>query len=308
MGKFSYVGTGIEDNINIVPYAQILNPIKHTSVGIGIKKDQAELAGFKPNKSWELKSLLIGEEEQEVYVSSSPRLILLSRSEILMIRDSEIIKYDPVKKDEGFKALSYFVMLFLDDSNNALSDMPFRVKTSSMAGKSLRTSYTKWQGQLLSAYKACEGSTEGLTWSAGVFSPVFIKGQTIAPDGKKINISEVDSFVAISPDNIEKNFILPDSKLGRQLPVLKETVKNWCDLAKVKSEYQKIEEEILIDRASLLSEIADKFNQLNYSKEEKDNFVDGNFDASSLSELTDEQLITASSLLDAEMAQQSVPF
>lgn len=305
MGKFSYQGTGLEDNISIVPYAQILNPIKHSFIGIGIKKDQAELAGFKPSKGWELNKLMIGEDQQECYTCASPRLIILSRSELLMSRESEIIKYDPLKKDEGFKALSYIVVMFLDEKNNPISDLPFRLKTSSMAGKSLRDNYSKWQGQLLSAYKAAEGSTEGLTWSAGIFTPTFIKGQTLSPDGKKINISEIDSFVAITPTNLEANFILPTSQLGKELPNLKKLIKDWCNLTKVAEEYTSSEEEIKIDRNQLLTEISDKFNQLDYSFEEKKEFVASHFeDCFSLSDLSDDQLVTASSLLDVEFAEK----
>lgn len=309
MGKFSYQGTGLEDNISIVPFAQILNPVKHPFVGMGIKKDQADLAGFKPVKGWELNKIMMGDDQQECYICTSPRLIILSRSELLMVRESEIIKYDATRKEEGFKALSYAVVMFLDEKNNPISDLPFRVKTTKTAGKSFRDNYIKWQLQLLSAYKSIEGSTEGLSWSAGVFAPTFVKSQSTSPDGNKINISEINSFVAITPTNLEANFILPTSKLGQELPNLKKLIKDWCNLIKVAEEDSPAEEEIKIDRNQLLTEISDKFNQLDYSFEEKKEFVASHFeDCFSLSDLSDEQLVTASSLLDVEFAKKKKAF
>lgn len=298
MGKFSYQDSGIEDNIQVVPYAQLLNPIKHPQIGFGITKDQAELAGFTPDKNWLEKEIMLGDDATPVYVSKNTRLLILAQSELMMSKDASILKYDPIKRQrEGYKPLSYLVVWFVGEDNKPLSDLPFRVKTSSVAGKSIRDAFKAWQGTLLSSYKALEGTTKGLTWSAGVFSVEWTKTQVDTPDKTKVSVSTVKDFLKLTPENLENNFILPGSETGKKLVETKELIKDWCNLVQVskEKEYEAIEQD-----ANLVNSCLEKFRELGWGNVAQSHFVRENF-GKPLNNFSNDDLETLKALLSGEI-------
>lgn len=305
MGKLSYLETGIQDEIKVIPYAQFLNPIKHTLFGIGIKKDQGDLAQFTPDQSWKLETAMIGDNQQEIYYCTTPRLLILAQSDVMMSNGYEIIKYDRTQKEEGFSPLSYMVFWPVDKDNNPLSNLPFRIKTSSMAGKSLRDVFKQWQTSLMSAYSKIEGSTKGLTWSAGVFESKWHKGTTKTPDGKLQTIAEIESFTLITVENIEQYYILPNSDVGRSLVNIKQEVADWCNLINSKPQTQEtVEDNFDYSITDLRLTCEEKFTALNFLPLQKNKYVEDNFHKK-ISQLDKDDLEALSLLLDQEMTSEA---
>lgn len=126
---------------SIIPFAQFFNPVKSENMGIGIKLEQADLAGFKPDSSFKKVDHKFGKDKVNIYLSIAPRLLVLNKSNQLYMKgkDTYAEKFDLQKyvdNKTNYKVWGYAVVMFLSKDNEFLSELPFRIKLNGQAGMS----------------------------------------------------------------------------------------------------------------------------------------------------------------------------
>ena len=172
----------------IIPYAQFLNPYKSPSWGIAIKKNQAEIAGFVPDRTWiETEHKFKGSDRAEtLYLSQEPRLLILNRSRLVKSSPSgeislynHAIDFDLAK---NWKKFTYAVIWFLGEDNKPLSTLPFRLRISGQAGMSFINHYRNYTGascfcgEFFKLYKELnpadrDNAKNDLFWAHAIYAP-----------------------------------------------------------------------------------------------------------------------------------------
>ncbi|HEY9768821.1 MAG TPA: DUF5895 domain-containing protein, partial [Coleofasciculaceae cyanobacterium] len=147
-----------------VPYAQFLNASSQ-DYGIAITSANAELAEFELIDTWRpIEHQFSDGTNETLLVSQQPRLLVLNRSQPLMSDGITTVPYSKVKNAAGgFKAFSYVVVWFLNNNNQPLSELPFRLKCSGYAGLTFLKNYSYYNNPLsfskkfLNVYKSLTG-------------------------------------------------------------------------------------------------------------------------------------------------------
>jgi hypothetical protein len=298
-----------------IPFIQIINP-----KGLAIKKEQADLIGFQPSALWKKQNHDFDDgTTEEVFICSEfyGYLLDFSRGEddryITYLRDKKTGALFPFSKEkyykskESYEVFSYLVLALADEKGNIISDTPVRLKISKGSTIDLQKGLFDWAKK---GKRVWDSITSSLSLEQKVklgdfkFSTYFFQVKF----GKKKNeynkaVVSVDAITELTPDNLF-NYLINPKKQAESYQKLKEQIEScrgWCNPAinPIK------QDDSSVDRNELLTEIADKFNSLNYSKEEKDEFLASYFELS-LSELTENELVTASSLLDNEISSQQI--
>ncbi|HEY9768182.1 MAG TPA: DUF5895 domain-containing protein, partial [Coleofasciculaceae cyanobacterium] len=161
---FGFNSDEFRGGITTVPYCQFLNATSQ-KYGIAITPSNAQLAGFKPVDSWKAIEHEFSDGTNEILlVSQQPKLLVLNRSQPLMSDGITTMPYSKVKNAAGgFKAFSYVVVWFLDNNNEPLSGLPFRLKCSGYAGLTFLKNYSYYNNPLsfskkfLNVYKSLTG-------------------------------------------------------------------------------------------------------------------------------------------------------
>lgn len=118
-----------------IPYAQFFNADAQ-KYGIAVTANNAELAQFELSDNWQPIEHQFRDGANEIlFFTNQPKLLILNRSKPLMSNDTETIAYNKQKHDaEGYKAFSYVVVWFLNQDNQPISKLPFRLKCSGYSG------------------------------------------------------------------------------------------------------------------------------------------------------------------------------
>ena len=134
---FGFGGDEFLGETKIIPYCQFI--ISSTKdFGIAITSTNAELAKFELIDNWQpIEHQFSDGTNETLLITRTPRMLVLNRSRPLMANEFEIIPYDKAKV-EGYKAFSYAVVWFLDENNQPISELPFRLKCSGYSGITLR--------------------------------------------------------------------------------------------------------------------------------------------------------------------------
>jgi hypothetical protein len=200
---------------DVVPFAQWFNPQKGI-IGLGIRKDQAEIANFTPDKRWELKSVEFDTKKEEFYVSVNPRIIVLNATSktrelsncnpIYMVNETtgETSLFKKEAYTSEYKAFSYLVFCVVSEDGKLISE-PIRLKTKSKSHMTLWNHYKSgedsFSNQLLAYLK-----TQGVSIPPGkipvcelfafsIFEPKMEKGKvSSAMDGKSSPACLVTGF------------------------------------------------------------------------------------------------------------------
>ena len=222
-----------------VPYAQFLNA-SSTKFGLAITSTNAELAGFQLIDTWKAIEHEFADGSDEILLlSDNPRLLVLNRSRPMMSNGIETVAYDKTKFNQGgYKAFSYCVVWFLDDKNQPISELPFRLKCSGFAGFTFLQNYSYYNRtnsfceQFLRVYQNFSGDRAGaknsLFYAHAVYQPHLTRQQVTSSHNAQSSFAVVtNGFTEPTCDNFA-NLIIPNGSLtSKRIKELTETTLPW---------------------------------------------------------------------------------
>lgn len=254
---FGFSGDEFQGEITTVPYCQFLNASSQ-NYGIAITPSNVELAGFRACDGWRAIEHEFSDGTHEtLLVTQQPRLVILNRSQPLMSDGITTMPYSKVKFSAGeFKAFSYVVVWFLDQDNQPLSELPFRLKCSGYAGLTFLKNYSYYNNpnsfckQFLNVYKTLTGDRaidkNDIFYAHGVYQPNLIRQKaTSSYNGQSSFAVMTDSFTEPTTANFASLIIKNGSTLSYKIKQLLETTQSWLKTETIEPEAE--EQSIIAD-------------------------------------------------------------
>lgn len=264
--------------IEVTPWAQIINPFGSKIHGFAVPVDQAELSGFKPDDSWQRVTRTFDpngkEEDRDLYLTHNPRMHILHRSALFMKHKDanapepfDKTKRDTASKPKDYKPFTWYVVLFLDKSNKPLSQTPLRIKATGLAGLSFGRQFDAFRPALLKAYATRTGDKQPknkLFYAHGVFAP-NIEVQTVtSKDGETGKACITTGFEQPTPETLEQ-FLSPNNgDIETQIKATEPWVK--LKTTKVMTESEFLESAFLAQYQKLMAE-ADSLQAVNTARQ-----------------------------------------
>jgi hypothetical protein len=228
--------------LTTVPYCQFLNA-SSKNYGIAITPSNAELANFKLTDSWQpIEHEFSDGTNETLLVTNKPRLLLLNRSLPLMSNEFETKPYSKDKFAIGeYKAFSYVVVWFLDNQNQPLSELPFRLKCSGYAGLTFLKNYNYYNNpnsfckKFLQAYKSLTKDRavdkNEIFYAHGVYQPNLTrKKATSSTNGQSSFAVMTDSFVEPTQANFSSLIIKNGSEVSNKIKEFIKTTESWLQI------------------------------------------------------------------------------
>ena len=225
--------------LSSIPYAQFINASER-KFGIGITGTNAELAKLDLTDSWQpVKHEFRDGTQETLLLTQKPKLLILNRSQAMMSNETETIPYDKKIHDtQGYKAFSYVVIWFLDDNNQPLSELPFRLRCSGYSGLTFLQHYSYYNvadsfcKQFLATYKSLTSDRaidkNEVFYAHAIYQPTFVrKLVTSSVNGQKSSAVITDSFVQPTPDNFASLIIKNGGEVSSKIKQLIQTTKSW---------------------------------------------------------------------------------
>ena len=263
---FGFSGDEFRGEITTVPYCQFLNA-SNQKFGIAITPSNAELAGFRSTDSWKAIEHEFSDGTNEtLLVSQQPRLLILNRSQPLMSNGVVTLPYIKAKFAEGeYKAFSYVVVWFLDDDNQPLSELPFRLKCSGYAGLTFLKNYSYYNNSnsfcrhFLNTYKSLTGdrtiNKNDVFYAHGVYQPNLVRQKaTSSQNGQSSFAVMTDSFIEPTPANFGSLIVKNGSPVSYRIKELIDTTKSWLKTEAVEPEIEESSELSMEDEAAVSSQ------------------------------------------------------
>lgn len=254
---FGFSGDEFQGEITTVPYCQFLNASSQ-NYGIAITPSNVELAGFRACDGWRsLEHEFSDGTHETLLVTQQPRLVILNRSQPLMSDGITTMPYSKVKFNAGeFKAFSYVVVWFLDENNQPLSELPFRLKCSGYAGLTFLKNYSYYNNpnsfckKFLNIYKTLTGDRaidkNDIFYAHGVYQPNLVRQKaTSSYNGQSSFAVMTDSFTEPTIANFASLIIKNGSTLSYKIKQLLETTQSWLKTETIEPEAE--EQSIIVD-------------------------------------------------------------
>ena len=237
----------------IIPYAQFLNPYKSPSWGIAIKKNQAEIAGFVPDRTWiKTEHKFKGSDQTEtLYLSQEPRLLFLNRSRLVKSSpEGKISLYNHATDynlSKDWKKFSYAVVWFVGEEKTPLSDLPFRLRISGQAGMSFINHYRKNNGagcfcdEFFKLYKELnpadrDNAKNDLFWAHAIYVPKLAEKEAKSKlTGESSEVCMTVGFLKPTKNNFLDLIISKkaNQELSDRILEQVERTKGWVNIAKM---------------------------------------------------------------------------
>lgn len=249
---FGFAGAEYEGESTTPPYCQFINSSKF---GMGIIAANAKLAKFQGGSGWQkVRHEFESGEVHDTYLCQSPRMVILNRGKPMMSKD-KIIKPYSKENNDGYTAFSYIVVWFLDEYNQPLSELPFRLKCSGYAGKQLLFNYkygnntqSFCQG-FLKTYKTLTNDRaiekNDIFYAHAVYVPSFDRQKVTSPDGKTSWAVITREYVKPTVDNFSSLIVKNGSSLSNQIKKLMERTKPWLKTEVLTDEAESSESETI---------------------------------------------------------------
>ncbi|MEM6613947.1 MAG: DUF5895 domain-containing protein [Cyanobacteria bacterium P01_C01_bin.72] len=227
--------------LNTVPYCQFLNA-SSSKYGIAITSQNAELAELELIDSWSLIEHQFGDGTNEtLFVTQEPKILVLNRSQPMMSNEVETIPYNKAKYTQGqgsYKAFSYLVVWFLNETNQPISNLPFRLRCSGFAGLTFLQNYDYYNcpnsfcKQFLGVYKSLTGdraiSKSNVFYAHAIYQPQFIRQRvTSGTNGQSSFAVTTESFTVPSNENFGQMIIRNGSPTSDRIKELIVSTKSW---------------------------------------------------------------------------------
>lgn len=234
--------------ITTIPYCQFLNA-SSKNYGIAVTTSNAEIAKLQLKDNWQtMQHEFTDGTNDTLLVAKQPRLLVLNRSQPLMSKETEISPYSKVKFAEGgYKAFSYLVVWFLDNNNQPLSELPFRLKCSGYAGLTFLKNYSYYNNpdsfcrQFLQIYKHLTGDRaidkNDIFYAHAVYQPYLIRQKvTSSINGQSSWAVMTDRFLKPDLSNFGSLIIKNGSTISDKIKELIVSTKPWLKTETIQSE------------------------------------------------------------------------
>lgn len=225
--------------LSSIPYAQFFNA-SDEKFGIAITSSNAELAQFTLTDDWKpIEHEFRDGTKETLLLTTKPKILVLNRSQPMMSNDSETIAYERKKHDAGgYKAFSYLVVWFLDENNNPLSELPFRLKCSGYSGLTFLQNYDYYNNsrsfcqQFLAIYKSLTGDRaidkNEVFYAHAVYQPTLVRKKvTSSSNGQSSFAVMTDGFVEPNSNNFASIIIKNGSEISDKIKQSIQTTKSW---------------------------------------------------------------------------------
>ncbi|MEM8827852.1 MAG: DUF5895 domain-containing protein [Cyanobacteria bacterium P01_G01_bin.19] len=233
--------------LTTVPYCQFLNA-SSKNYGIAITPSNAELAGFKLTDSWQpIEHEFSDGTNETLLLTDKPKVLIINRSIPLMSNEGKTVAYDKDKFIPGeHKAFSYVVVWFLDNNNQPLSELPFRLKCSGYAGITFLKNYSYYNNpnsfckKFLQVYKNLTKDRavdkNDIFYAHGVYQPVLTrKKATSSTNGQSSFAVMTDSFLEPTEANFASLIIKNGSEISNKIKEFIHTTEPWIQIESVTS-------------------------------------------------------------------------
>lgn len=250
---FGFGGDEYKVELSTPPYCQFLNASSQ-NYGIAITPNNAELAQFELIDTWQpIEHEFSDGTRETLLVTQQPRLLILNRSMPLMSNDEETIPYSKQKFQSGdYKAFSYLVVWFLDNNNQPISQLPFRLKCSGYSGYTFLNNYSYYNNpdsfckKFLITYKLLTGDRaidkNDIFYAHGVYQPNLTRRKaTSSVNGQSSFAVMTDSFIEPTKNNFANVIIKNGSPVSNQIKEFIETTKPWLKTESVEPGHDEIE-------------------------------------------------------------------
>lgn len=237
---FGFDSEEFTGSANSIPYAQFLNG-SASVFGLAVTKANVELANFKPNNTYKVVDHQFDDGTPETLcITTNPRMVVINRSEPLMSNeDNKTIAYDKaVYQEGGWKAFSYTVVWLLDENNEPLSEMPFRLKCSGFAGITFLKNYSYYSNpdsftkKFLAIYRQLTGdraiNKNDVFYAHAVYQIELVREKaTSSFNGKSSMAVQTKGFVEPNKENFGSLIIRNGSPLSEKIKTAIEETKEW---------------------------------------------------------------------------------
>lgn len=245
--------------LTTIPYCQFLNA-SSKNYGLAITSANAELAKLKLTDGWKpIEHEFADGTNETLLVTQQPRLLILNRSQPLMIGDTQIMPYNKTQFAEGgFKAFSYAVVWFLDQNNQPISELPFRLKCSGYAGLTFLKNYSYYNNpnsfckKFLQVYKTLTGDRaidkNEVFYAHAVYQPILTRQKaTSSINGQSSFAVMTDRFLEPNRSNFASLIVKNGSSVSNKIKELIETTKPWLETELVHPQADNTESEPKIE-------------------------------------------------------------
>ena len=252
-----------------IPYCQFLNA-SSKNYGMAITPSNAELANFQLVDSWKpIEHEFSDGTNETLLLNNKPRLLVINRSLPLMSNEAEIIPYNKEKFQSGeYKAFSYVVVWFVDENNQPLSELPFRLKCSGYAGLTFLKNYSYYNNassfckKFLQVYKNLTGDRaidkNELFYAHGVYQPTLTRQKaTSTINGQSSFAVMTNSFLEPNNGNFGSLIIKNGSETSNKIKEYIETTKSWLQIESVTPESNNSEIEAKSTTPEIIEERSD---------------------------------------------------
>jgi hypothetical protein len=179
-------------------------------------------------------------------------MVVINRSIAMMSDGAKTVPYDRKLKERDYSAFSYVVVWLLDQSNQPLSTLPFRLRCSGYAGTTLLKNYQYYNNpnsftkKFLEVYKSLTGdrsiNKNETFYAHGVYCPNLVRERvTSSYNGQSSFAVVVNNFIQPTPQNFGSLIIKNGSKVSNQIKEYQETTKSWLKGEQIK---ESVEEQL----------------------------------------------------------------
>ena len=165
-----------------------------------------------------------------------------------MSNEFETIPYDKEKFILGeYKAFSYAVVWFLDNNNQPLSELPFRLKCSGYAGLTFLKNYSYYNNpnsfckKFLQVYKSLTKDRavdkNNVFYAHGIYQPILTrKKATSSINGQSSFAVMTDSFIEPTAENFASLIVKNGSEISNKIKEFIQTTQPWLQIESIKLE------------------------------------------------------------------------
>ncbi len=243
---FGFDSEEFTGSANSIPYAQFLNG-SASVFGLAVTKANVELADFKPSNAYKVVDHQFDDGTPETLcITTNPRMVIINRSEPLMSNEeNKTVPYDKTTYQEGgWKAFSYTVVWLLDENNEPLSEMPFRLKCSGFAGITFLKNYSYYSNpdsftkKFLAIYRELTSdraiNKNDVFYAHAVYQIELVREKaTSSFNGKSSMAVQTKGFVEPTKENFGSLIIRNGSPLSEKIKTAIEETKEWLKFASV---------------------------------------------------------------------------
>ena len=236
---FGFGGEEFAGELSVVPYAQFLNA-SNSKYGLAVTSQNAELAEFELIDSWQpIEHEFTDGTNETLLVTQKPKLLVLNRSQPMMSNENETIPYNKAKHSEGgYKAFSYVVVWFLNEDNQPISKLPFRLKCSGFAGVTFLQNYDYYNKsdsfckKFLSIYKALTNDRaigkNNVFYAHAIYQPTLVRDKaTSSANGQSSFAVMTNGFVEPTTENFGSLIIKNGSPVSDRIKQMIEMTEPW---------------------------------------------------------------------------------